>query len=57
MSTDKFGDVALVIRGEAFFKGVNAVALFGFVREGLETIEIVAFKLVLSGVFDHVPLN
>ena len=57
MSADKFGDVALVIRGEAFFERVDAVALFGFVRESLETVEIVAFKFVLGSVFDHVPLD
>ena len=31
IADDKLGDVALVVRGEAFFEGVDAVALLGFV--------------------------
>lgn len=57
VGADKLGDVALVVRGEAFFEGVDAVALLGFVRQGLEAVEVVALKLMFSRVFNHVPLD
>lgn len=57
VGADKLGDVALVVRGEAFFEGVDAVALLGFTGQGLEAVKVIAFKLMFSGVFDHVPLD
>ena len=57
VSADEFDDAAGVVTGEAFFKIVDAVIFFRFIREALDAVEVVGFKFVLRGVFDHVPLD
>ena len=57
VSADEFDDAAGVVTGEAFFKIVDAVIFFRFIREALDTVDVIGCKFVLRGVFDHVPLN
>lgn len=57
VGANKLGNVTSIVRGEAFFEGINAVALFGFVRQGLESVKVVTLEFMLCGAFDHVPLD
>lgn len=57
LGADELGDVAGCIRGKAFFEGVDAVIFGSLLGQTLNTVEIIAFEMMLGGVFDHVPLD
>ena len=57
VSAEKFGDAAGGFRGKTFFEIVDAVVFRIRIGETVDAVEIVAFEVVLGGVFDHVPLD
>ena len=57
VSADEFDDAASFVAGEAFFEIVDAVIFFRFIREALDTVEVIGFVFIFRGVFDHVPLD
>lgn len=53
---EEFDDAAIV-GAEAFFEIIDAVVGIGFVGKSVNTIKIINFVFMFSGVFNHVPLD
>lgn len=53
MGAEEFDDAA----AKAFFEFIDTVIFGGGVGEALNAVEIVATKMVVGGVFNHVPLD
>ena len=49
--------MAGLVVGKAFFEVVDAVIFGVGVGEAADTVEVVALETMLSGVFNHVPLD
>ena len=53
MGAEEFNNAA----AEAFFEFIDTVIFGGGVGEALDAVEVVATKMMVGGVFNHVPLD
>ena len=42
---------------KTFFEAVDAVVRAGWIGEATDAVKIIALKVVVGGVFNHVPLD